>query len=202
MNPSHWDFNTHLFASTFGLIFLAELPDKTAVATVLMATTLNPYALFIGVALAFVVQSLVAVPFGSLCACVPPHWIKGAAGILFVVFAWMMWKREIEEEEKESKEEHHKNFMKTIWSSFLVIFIAEWGDLTQLATATLTAQYQQAFTIFTAATLALWSTTALAIVIGNRAKHLINPRLLQKVGAVAFVLVGIYMLWDASQIKS
>ena len=81
----------------------------------------------------------------------------------------------------------------------MVIFIAEWGDLTQLASATLVAKTHQAFTVFIASTLALWSTTALAILIGHHAKKLINPRLLQIIAAVAFALVGILLLsgfWD------
>ena len=190
-----WD--TKLFTSTFALIFIAELPDKTVIATLLMATNRSPIPLFIGVALAFVIQSLVAVCFGGVFGLLPPALIKYVAAGLFFVFAWMMLKSEDEEEEVSIDGKSSRQFFQTLWSSFVVIFIAEWGDLTQLATATLTAQYRNPITIFISATLALWTATALAILIGNRAKHLINPHLLKKVGAVAFIGVGIYMLIEA-----
>ena len=81
----------------------------------------------------------------------------------------------------------------------MVIFIAEWGDLTQLASATLVAKTHQPLTIFLSATLALWSTSAVAIAIGHHAKKFIQPRLLQNIAAMAFAIVGILLLtgfWD------
>ncbi|MDE2489762.1 MAG: TMEM165/GDT1 family protein, partial [Elusimicrobia bacterium] len=83
------------------------------------------------------------------------------------------------------------------WASFLVIFIAEWGDLTQLATATLAARHRAPLTIFLSATLALWTVTAIAIAVGRRVKRHIDPRILQKAAAVAFLLAGIVILATA-----
>ncbi|HTA76208.1 MAG TPA: TMEM165/GDT1 family protein [bacterium] len=192
----NFTFDLTLFLSTFGLIFLAELPDKTAIAALVLATRNNPWAVFIGSASAFVIQSLVAVLFGSLFGLLPPHIIHTASGILFLVFAGMMWLRK--QEEKEGSKEH-LSFGKVVWTSFIVIFIAEWGDLTQLASATLVAKTHQVFTIFIASTAALWASTALAISIGHHAKKLIDPILLQKIAAAAFAIVGILLLtgfWD------
>jgi putative Ca2+/H+ antiporter (TMEM165/GDT1 family) len=184
-------FDLTLFLSTFALIFVAELPDKTAIAALVLATRNNPWAVFIGSALAFLVQSVVAVLFGSLFGLLPPRVIHIGSGLLFLVFAVMMWTRR--QEEKEASKESLP-FGKVVWTSFMVIFIAEWGDLTQLASATLVAKTRQPFTIFIAATLALWTTTAIAISIGHHAKKLINPRLLQTIAAVAFAIVGILLL--------
>jgi putative Ca2+/H+ antiporter (TMEM165/GDT1 family) len=191
-------FDWALFFSTFALIFLAELPDKTAVAIVILASRLHPFAVFAGVSLAFVIQNLVAVLFGSLFGFLPPHIIHMGSGILFLVFAFLMWFKR-EEKEKESRLQTKGDFWKIAWTSFVVIFIAEWGDLTQLASATLVAKTHQPLTIFTASTLALWSTTALAIAVGHHAKKAINPALLQKIAAAAFGIVGILLLsgfWD------
>src|SRR5262245_35505197 len=94
-----------LLLSTFGVIFVAELPDKTAFATLLLATRQHPLAVFLGVAGAFVVQSLVAVAFGSVLAFLPEVAVKiGAAG-LFFVFAISMWVH-TEREEKEAHMAH------------------------------------------------------------------------------------------------
>lgn len=185
-------FNLTLFLSTFALIFVAELPDKTAIAALVMATRNNPWAVFIGSASAFVIQSMVAVLFGSLFGLLPPHIIHIASGLLFLVFAVMMWTRH--QDEKSESRKKSLNFGRIVWTSFLVIFIAEWGDLTQLASATLVAKTHEAFTVFLASTLALWSTTAIAIAIGHHAKKLINPLLLQKIAAAAFAIVGILLL--------
>lgn len=188
----NFTFDVPLFLSTFALIFLAEFPDKTAIAALVLATRNNPWAVFIGSATAFLIQSMVAVLFGSLFGLLPAHIIHIASGILFLVFAVMMWTRRQEEESGKPKE--GLSFARVVWTSFMVIFIAEWGDLTQLATATLVAKTNQGFTIFLAATLSLWSATAVAISIGHHAKKLVNPRLLQTIAAVAFALVGILLL--------
>jgi Ca2+/H+ antiporter, TMEM165/GDT1 family len=191
-------FDWALFFSTFTLIFLAELPDKTAVAIVILASRHHPFAVFTGVALAFVVQNIVAVLFGSVFSLLPSHIVHMGSGLLFLIFAFLMWFKH-EEKEEESKPQTQGDFWKIGWTSFVVIFIAEWGDLTQLASATLVAKTHNPLTIFIAATLALWSTTALGVWVGHHAKKAISPPLLQKVAAVAFGIVGILLLsgfWD------
>ena len=75
-----------------------------------------------------------------------------------------------------------------------MIFAAEWGDLTQLATAAFQAKYHQALTIFLASTSALWAVTALAVVMGNQLGKWIDPVRFQKFAAVSFALVGIVFL--------
>ena len=186
-----------LFFSTFILVFLAELPDKTAVAIVVLASRHHPFAVFTGVALAFVFQNIIAVLFGSVFGLLPAHVVHVASGILFLVFAVMMWFKR--EEGDKVKALSKVSFLKAAWTSFLVVFIAEWGDLTQLAAATLVAKYRQPLTIFIAATLALWSTTAIGVAVGYHAKKVIRPHILQNIAAVAFAVVGILLLagfWD------
>lgn len=187
-----------LFFSTFALIFLAELPDKTAVAIVILASRHHPVAVFAGVALAFVFQNIIAILFGSLFSLLPAHIVHIASGILFIVFALLMWFRK-EEKEEEVHLAAKSNFLKMAWTSFVVVFIAEWGDLTQLSAATLVAKTHQPLTIFIAATLALWSTTAIGVAVGHHAKKVIRPHILQNIAAVAFAIVGILLLsgfWD------
>jgi Ca2+/H+ antiporter, TMEM165/GDT1 family len=188
--------NYPLFISTFALIFVAELPDKTAFATLILATRNNPWAIFIGACGAFVVQSLVAVLFGHFISLLPHSVTQIGAGILFLIFAVLMWRKDEEGDEGEDKTSGtaEPGFWKPAVHSFMVIFIAEWGDLTQLATATLVANNNQPLTIFLSATLALWTVTGLAVLVGHKMKSKINPKWLQKIAAIAFVAVGIYML--------
>lgn len=186
----------NLFASTFALIFMAEFPDKTAFATLVMASRGKPLAVFLGAALAFVVQSLVAVSFGRVIGLLPSRPVHIGAGITFLLFAILMWrKRDGKSGESEfAKKELGAGFFRVATTAFVVIFLAEWGDLTQLATATLVARTGEPLTVFSAATLGLWAATGISVLIGHGVKHFLNPVLMQKVAAIAFAVVGVTLL--------
>ncbi len=189
--------NFGLAASIFGFIFVAELPDKTALASLVLATRYKPLIVFTGAAAAFVIQSLVAILIGGLFSLLPEAIVHRAAGVLFLIFAFFMWRRSDEDEEKKVEEEtagKKGSFLAGIWTTFIVVFLAEWGDLTQLATATLEAKYRDPVTVFVGATLALWVVAGVAIVIGNRAGKLFNPEITKKVAAVIFAALGLALL--------
>ena len=183
-----------LLASTFAVVFVAELPDKTALAAVLLAVRYQPFAVFAGVAVAFVVQSAVAVSFGSAIGLLPREVVRITAGALFLAFAVLMWVRRRPAGEALDAHAEGETFWRASWGSFVVIFVAEWGDLTQLATAALAAKYRSPLTIFTAATLALWVVSAIAITIGRRAKRMVDEHVLQRIAAIVFGLVGTFLL--------
>lgn len=192
--------NWTLFFSTFSLIFFAELPDKTAFATLVMATRGKPLAIFLGVAAAFLFQTIVAVAFGSVFALFPERWIHFAAGILFLAFAvHSFFHQEQEEESIEHASESvssRTKFFKTAWKAFVVIFIAEWGDLTQLATASIAARFpHDTLTIFLSSICALWAVTALAIFVGHKIKNVIYAKGIKTISSGLFALVGIYFIF-------
>ncbi|NDG84281.1 MAG: TMEM165/GDT1 family protein [Proteobacteria bacterium] len=192
MNPS-------LFLSTFSLIFLAELPDKTAFATLVMSTKGRASAVFTGVALAFLVQSAIAVAMGGVIGLLPARWVHLGTGILFIGFALHSFFFH-NKEEKETEEQVRQNpgkgsFVKAASKAFLVIFIAEWGDLTQLATASIAAKYPgDPLTIFCSATLALWAVTAIAVILGHHLKRIIHVRHLELLSTLVFAGVGVYFI--------
>ncbi len=189
-----------LFFSTFTLIFLAELPDKTAFATFLMATRTKPLYVFLGVAAAFIVQTAIAVLFGTLFGAALGHWIPLLAGSLFIVYGVLSWRKDVTQEIKEEETEVNEKFTidghawKTIWRSFLVIFIAEWGDLTQIASASLIAKYHAPLTVFIASVLALWCVAALAVTMGSRVGQVINPKIIDKILGAAMTAIGLYFI--------
>jgi putative Ca2+/H+ antiporter (TMEM165/GDT1 family) len=78
--------------------------------------------------------------------------------------------------------------------SFGVIFVAEWGDLTQLATATLCARYGNPVTILVSAIAALWTVTGLAVLLGSRLKALVRPALLEAIAALTLAAVGLLLI--------
>ncbi|MGZ3652206.1 MAG: TMEM165/GDT1 family protein [Bdellovibrionota bacterium] len=190
--------NWQLFVSIFSLIFVAEFPDKTAVATMMMAARGKPWAVFIGVALAFLVQCVVAVAFGKIISLAPERWVHLGAGFLFLAFAVSGWLSRNEEEKEEDAKIGRGSFFRTAWKAFLVIFIAEWGDITQLATASFAARYEESLAVvFFASVLGLWAATAITVLLGTRIRLLISERRLKEVSAVLFALMGLYLIYAA-----
>jgi Ca2+/H+ antiporter, TMEM165/GDT1 family len=183
--------------TVFTVIFLLELPDKTALAALLLATRHRPLPVFLGASAAFVVQSAVAVAAGSLLSLLPRQPIRIGAGLLFLVMAALLVRRNLRKEDDEEQRaveqeegRHHRPFV----TAFTVVFVAEWGDLTQLATAALQARYQEPVVIFVAATLALWAVSAIAVMLGNRLGAWIPQRPLQFAAAAVMVLVAIALI--------
>jgi Ca2+/H+ antiporter, TMEM165/GDT1 family len=183
--------------TVFTVIFLLELPDKTALATLLLATRHRPLPIFLGSAAAFAIQSVVAVAAGSLLSLLPREPIRIGAGALFLVMAafivWRNFKTERADETREIEREEQKH-RRPFATAFLLVFVAEWGDLTQLATAALQARYREALTVFVAATTALWAVAAIAVILGNRLGAWIPQRPLQFTAAGVMVLAGIALI--------
>jgi Ca2+/H+ antiporter, TMEM165/GDT1 family len=183
-----------LFVSVFAVIFVAELPDKTALAALVLATRHRALPVFLGAALALAVQSVIAVAAGGLFALLPAKVVHIGAGLLFLGSAVLMWRKK-EEEGTDTKDGGNPlGFFGALWTVFCVVFVAEWGDLTQIATAGFAARYHAPLIVFGAATVALWAVTALAVFVGNRAGKLLDPHVTQKVAAVLFAGVGIVLL--------
>lgn len=174
------------------MIFVAELPDKTALAALVLATRHRAAAVLVGAATALTLQSLVAVGAGEVVSLLPARPVHVAAGGLFVLSAVLMWRRkeELENEDAHRQSGGPRGFWRSTWLSFAVVFVAEWGDLTQLATAALAARYRAPYVVFGGATLALWTVAAIAVFVGHRAGKLLDPRLAQRVAAALFAVVG------------
>ena len=121
------------------------------------------------------------------------------AGILFLGSAWFMWRRRVDASEPSplAGKPGGDDFWRAAWLVFGVIFVAEWGDLTQLATAAMAARFKAPVTVFVGATLALWAVTALAVFVGNRAGKLLDPGLTKKIAAVVFAAVGVALIAGA-----
>jgi putative Ca2+/H+ antiporter (TMEM165/GDT1 family) len=177
-----------LLVSVFGVIFVAELPDKTALAALALATRHRPVPVLLGAASALTIQSAVAVGAGQLVSLLPPRPVHIVAGLLFLVSAVLMWRRR--EEDEEVGDRDAPGFWRSTWLVFGIVFIAEWGDLTQLATAALAARYHAPVIVFAGATLALWAVAAIAVFVGHRAGKLLDPRRTARIAAVLFAIVG------------
>ena len=179
-------------AITFGVIFLAELPDKTALASLMLGTRYRGSYVFAGVAAAFAVHVALAVAAGSLLTLLPHRWLQAIVGALFLVGAGMLLFHKDEEEEHEpGREPSAPSFRKVAGTSFLVVLVAEFGDLTQIATANLAARYHDPLAVGLGAVLALWAVGGLAIVGGQALlKHVPMVWISRIAAALMLVLAG------------
>jgi putative Ca2+/H+ antiporter (TMEM165/GDT1 family) len=190
----------NLLLSTFALVFIAELPDKTALAVLMMATQFPVRQVVLGAWLAFLIQTIVAVIAGSLLQLLPEQPVRLVAGLGFLVFAVLAWRRNPDDEAKVEQQdlEAAGRRRSAPWlASFLVVFAAEWGDLTQLATAGLVAHSGRPLEVGAAAVAALWAVTVLAATAGSQLARLMHPTLLNRLGAVLFAIIGAFIIASA-----
>jgi putative Ca2+/H+ antiporter (TMEM165/GDT1 family) len=183
-----------LVLSVYAVVFVAELPDKTALAALVLATRNKPLPVFLGTAAALTIQSVVAVGAGQLLSLLPVRVVHVVSGVVFLASAIAMWLRKTPAEDGQEKGADKPGFWRATWLAFGVVFVAEWGDLTQLATAALAAHYAAPIAVFVGATAALWSVSGLAVFAGHRAGRLLSPALTQRIAAVVFALVGVALI--------
>lgn len=184
-----------LVLSTFGVVFVAELPDKTALASLILATRYPARQVVVGAWLAFLVQTAVAVAAGSVLQLLPTQPVRVAAGLSFLVFAVLALRRKQGDREPPRVRARTKPWI----ASFLVVFIAEWGDLTQLASAALVAMTGQPLSVAIGAIAALWLVTVLAAFAGVRLARMLAPTLLNRGSATLLAAVGVFVLASAAR---
>jgi Ca2+/H+ antiporter, TMEM165/GDT1 family len=183
-----------VIAAAFILVLPVELPDKTLFATLVLATRFRPLPVFTGVGLAFAVQSLIAVTAGSLLTLLPDAVVSAIVAVLFLVGAVILWRSVrsgAEEDEDIAEAPPHPSFLKTASISFGVLFAAEWGDLSQLATAGLAARYEAPVSVFVGSWAALLVVSALAVFLGKKAADKLPIPLIRLVAAILFSVFAV-----------
>ena len=177
-----------VIALTFAAIAVVELPDKTFVATLVLSTRYRPLFVWIGVGLAFTVQTLVAVSLGKVVALLPTTPVRVLAIVMFLVGAFILFREgrghQIDSGDEYADKAGDVHGAKVILASFLVLFAAEWGDLSQLLTLTLVAKYDAPASVFVGALGALLAVSGLAVVVGRALMRYIQLHVLHYVGAV------------------
>ncbi|BFV59520.1 TMEM165/GDT1 family protein [Kitasatospora sp. CMC57] len=185
-------------AITFGIVFLAELPDKTALASLVLGTRYRASYVFAGIAAAFALQVGLALAAGSLLALLPQRWVEGVTGVLFLAGAVMLlWPKGDEEEGGEAKQPSSDTFWKVAGASFLVVAVAEFGDLTQIMTANLAAKYADPVSVGLGAWLALCAVSGIAILGGQKLLQYVPMKVIVRVAAGIMLLMAAFSLFKA-----
>lgn len=185
-----------LILGVFALIFVAELPDKTMIATLIMGGRYRPVLVWTGATLAFAVHAGVAVLAGRLLALLPHRWVEGVTAVLFAAGAvYLLFVPEKEEvAEGEAEADAAPLGLRPIATAFVVIFIGEFGDLTQILTANLAAKYHHPLSVFIGAIAALTSVAALGAFGGRALLRVLPLAVIRKVGGVLLAGFSVYTL--------
>jgi Ca2+/H+ antiporter, TMEM165/GDT1 family len=184
--------------TTFAIVFLAELPDKTAIAGLVLGARYRPLWAFAGMASAFTVHVAFAVTVGSLVALLPHRPVEGTVAALFIAGAFALLRSRNEEAPVEA-EVKQPTFPRVAGTAFVVIFLAEFGDLTQIVTATFAARYHQPFAVGIGALAALLAASAAAIGGGRALLRVLPVRWLVHACAAAMLVLAGFSLASAIQ---
>jgi putative Ca2+/H+ antiporter (TMEM165/GDT1 family) len=186
-------------ALTFGAIFVVELPDKTFLATLVLATKYRPILVWLGVGAAFAVQTTVAVLLGHAASFLPEEVVHSVALFMFLAGAVILI-REGRSHQQSSGEEFAEGANATgfraVLASFLVLFAAEWGDLSQLLTISLVARYDAPGSVFVGALGALLLVSGLAVLVGRALIRYVSLHVLHYVGAGVCLLLAALTLTE------
>jgi Ca2+/H+ antiporter, TMEM165/GDT1 family len=180
--------------AAFVLILPVELPDKTLFATLVLATRFPPLPVFVGVGAAFGLQVAIAVTAGSLLSLLPGALVSAVVAVLFLVGALLLLRearKGAEDEEAAAQARENTSFVRAAAISFGVLFAAEWGDLSQLATAGLAARYAEPLSVFVGAWAALLVISGLAAFLGRKLADRLPVVLLHRIAAVLFLVFAI-----------
>ena len=181
--------------AVFPLIFFGELPDKTMFASLLLASRGRPFAVWVGAAVAFLVHVVIAVSVGvGLFHVLPHRAVDAIVAVLFAVGAALAL-LETEEGEllvaEEIVEATEPRVHRVVATAFVVIFLAEWGDLTQVLTANLAARYHSPLSVGLGAALALLTVSAIATISGRQLVRILPGQLLRRITGVACAVFAV-----------
>jgi Ca2+/H+ antiporter, TMEM165/GDT1 family len=192
--------NLAIAAAVFPIIFIGELPDKTMFASLVLSTRGKPFSVWLGAAGAFTVHVVIATTIGvALFHLVPHRILDGVVAVMFLTGAALALREATKEEEEEEELVARESVSgrRVLTTSFIVIFLAEWGDLTQILTANLAAHYHSPLSVGVGAVLALWAVAGLAVIGGQSLLRFINIRTLRIITAVALTGLALFSGWEA-----
>ena len=175
--------------SSFLVVLPAELPDKTVLACLVLGSRYRPGYVFVGAGAAFAVHVVLAVAAGSLLGLLPHRPVEALAGALFLAGAVVLWRQRRQSTDEFTVDHETRNrFLDVAGTAFAVVFVAEFGDLTEIVTASLAVRYHDPVAVGTGSVLALWLAAALAI-IGGRSLLKVIPMIWLTRGAALLMLV-------------
>jgi Ca2+/H+ antiporter, TMEM165/GDT1 family len=188
-----------LLMTVFAVTFVAELPDKSLFASLVLGIRYRPGHVWLGVAAAFAVHVTLSVVAGGLLTLAPESVIDFVTAGLFLGGALWILRSATQDENEPGPDAArmgapHPGFLRVFATGFTVVFIGEWGDVTQITTANFVARYHDPLIIGVAALAAPWTVSALAVFGGAKLLARVPVRWVRLAGTVALTSLGIYSL--------
>lgn len=186
----------------FAITFLAELPDKSMFASLVLGTRYRGSWVWAGVAAAFAVQMAISVTAGHLLTLLPHQVVDYIVAGLFLAGSIYLWYSSFRPQAHEGADAASEggrpaSFLRVAGTSFTVVFLAEWGDITQITAANLAAKYNPVL-VFAGATLGLWAVAAIAVTIGAKSLSVIPMAWVSRIAGTILLALGIYSLIQAA----
>lgn len=182
--------------ATFAVVFPAELPDKTTLASLVLAARYRPGPVWAGAAAAFFAQCALAVTLGGFLALLPGRVVSGVAAALFAIGAFLAFRGAGDEPEEVGETGVATSATRIAAVAFGTLFLAEFGDFTQLATASLAARYDAPVEVFAGAWLALVCVSGLAAFTGRGLLRVVPLRAVRLAAAAVFAAVALLSVVD------
>jgi len=212
-----------VIATVFALIAVAELPDKTMIATLVMGARGRPLLVWLGASCAFLVHVTVAVVAGRFLELLPHRTVQIVVTVIFLLgAAYLLFIPERSEEARGEREAHHElpegtapavglavgaeaadgpaapiataTAWRIVAGAFGVILIGEIGDLTQLLVLNLSAHYHKPFSVFTGALAGLVFISGVAAFGGRALLRVLPLPLIRRLGGVVLLGFGVYSI--------
>jgi Ca2+/H+ antiporter, TMEM165/GDT1 family len=180
--------------TTFVTVLPAELPDKTVLACLIMSSRYRPGFVYAGAAAAFATQVALAVAAGGALSLLPHRWVQGAAAVAFLIGAVLLWRQRQETDDTDDeagRDGARDGFWPVATTSFAVVFLAEFGDLTQFLTVSLAARFRDPLSVGAGAVLALWVAAGAAVLVGWRLLKFVPVTWLTKGAAMIMLALAV-----------
>jgi putative Ca2+/H+ antiporter (TMEM165/GDT1 family) len=165
-------------------------------ASLVLATRYRPAWVWSGAAAAFAVQMAIAVTAGRLLTLLPHRLVLALTAGLFLAGSAYLWAASFRTGHPDGADATRQggrapSFLRVAGMSFGLVFLAEWGDITQLSTASLAARYDPLL-VFAGATLGLWAAATVAVSIGAKSLDLIPMAWVRRITAAIMLALGVY----------
>jgi putative Ca2+/H+ antiporter (TMEM165/GDT1 family) len=175
--------------SSFGLIALAEIGDKSQLICMTMAVRHRAMPVLLGAIVAFTILNLLAVLFGAAASnWLPDTAVYAIVAVLFIIFGIHGWRTK----PGSNMDNITEKSARSVWiATFLLVFVSEFGDKTQVAVAGLSSAAQP-ISVWIGATLALAVTSALGVLAGRTLLQRIPIAMLHRISAIVFFGLAVY----------
>jgi putative Ca2+/H+ antiporter (TMEM165/GDT1 family) len=183
----------------FGIVALAELPDTSSVAAVVLGSRFPPRLVLLGAVAAHTVQTVVAVAAGSVVALLPRRPLEWGLVVIFLIATVLILREDDDDDDDDGPDLDGTpgTRRRVVAMAFGVVLLAELGDPTQIITATLAARYSDPLAVGIGAALALWVVSAVAVYGGDRLRHVIPAKWLTRIAAAILVVLAVLTAIDA-----